>query len=64
MAANYFETITKFLPEVVDQYFVQDSKTKILEKGSKYIDVSFEEAGYVKIADVLHDGLSNYYRTQ
>lgn len=64
MPANYFETITKFLPEVVDQYFVQDSKTKILENGSKYIDVSFEEAGYVKIADVLLDGLSNYYRTQ
>ena len=61
---NYFETITKFLPEVVDQYFVEDSKTKILENGSKYIDVSFEEAGYVKIADVLLDGMSNYYRTQ
>lgn len=64
MAANYFETITKFLPEVVDQYFVEDSKTKILENGSKYIDVSFEESGYVKIADILLDGLSNYYRTQ
>jgi len=64
MAANYFETITKFLPEVVDQYFVEDSKTKILENGSKYIDVSFNESGYVKIADILLDGLSNYYRTQ
>lgn len=64
MPANYFETITKFLPEVVDQYFVEDSKTKILENGSKYIDVKFEEAGYVKIADLLLDGLSNYFRTQ
>lgn len=64
MPANYFETITKYLPEVVDQYFVEDSKTKILENGSKYIDVSFEESGYVRIADVLLDGLSNYYRTQ
>ena len=61
---NYFETITKFLPEVVDQYFVEDSKTKILENGSKYIDVSFNEAGYVKIADILMDGMSNYFRTQ
>ena len=64
MAANYFETITKFLPEVVDQYFVEDSKTKILENGSKWIDVSFNESGYVKIANILLDGLSNYYRTQ
>ena len=64
MAMNYFETITKFLPEVVDEYFVQDSKTKILENGSKFIDVNFNEAGYVKIADILMDGMSNYYRTQ
>lgn len=61
---NYFETITKFLPEVVDEYFVEDSKTKILENGSKFIDVNFNEAGYVKIADILMDGMSNYYRTQ
>ena len=61
---NYFETITKFLPQAVDKYFAEDSKSVILEHGSKYIDVNFDEAGYVKIADVLLDGLSNYYRTQ
>lgn len=63
-AFNYFETITKYLPQAVDEYFVEESKTVILENGSKYIDVNFNEAGYVKIADLLLDGLSNYYRTQ
>ena len=61
---NYFETITKFLPSAVDAYFVAESKSVILENGSKYIDVNFNEAGYVKIADVLLDGLSDYYKTQ
>lgn len=61
---NYFSTITKFLPSAVDKYFVRDSQSVILEHGSKYIDVSFDEAGYVKIANRLLDGLSNYYRTQ
>jgi len=61
---NYFETITKFLPSAVDKYFVRDSQSVILEHGSKYIDVSFDEAGYVKIATRLMDGLSDYYRTQ
>lgn len=61
---NYFETITKFLPKAVDKYFAAESKSVILENGSKFIDVNFDEAGYVKIADLLLDGLSNYYRTQ
>lgn len=61
---NYFEVITKYLPQAVDEYFAADSKSVILENGSKFIDVNFNEAGYVKIADFLLDGLSNYYRTQ
>ena len=61
---NYFDVITKYLPKAVDEYFAADSKTAILENGNKYIDVSFNEAGYVKIADFLLDGLSNYYKTQ
>ena len=61
---NYFEVITKYLPTAVDEYFAQDSKSAILENGNKYIDVNFTEAGYVKIADFLLDGLSDYYKTQ
>ena len=61
---NSFEVITKYLPQAVDKYFAQDSKTAILENGSKFIDVNFNEAGYVKIADFLLDGLSDYYKTQ
>ena len=61
---NSFELITEFLPRAIDRYFVEDSATAILEKGSKYIDVKFDQTGYVKIADILLDGLSDYYQTQ
>lgn len=62
--ANSFELITKYLPQAVDKYFYEDAKTAILENGSKFIDVNFKETGYVKIASMLLDGLSDYYRTQ
>ena len=61
---NSFEVITTYLPQAVDKYFAQDAKTAILEKGNKFIDVDFKEKGYVKIASMLMDGLSDYYQTQ
>ena len=61
---NSFEVITKYLPQSVDKYFAAESKTAVLEQGSKFIDVNFNEAGYVKIASFLMDGLSDYYKTQ
>lgn len=61
---NSFELIEKYLPESVDKYFAHDSKSVLLEKGTKWIDVNFKETGYVKIANVLLDGLSDYYQTQ
>lgn len=61
---NSFELIEKYLPESVDKYFAHDSKTAVLEKGTKFIDVNFNETGYVKIASILLDGLSDYYQTQ
>lgn len=61
---NSFELIEKYLPESVDKYFAHDSKSVMLEKGTKWIDVNFKETGYVKIANVLLDGLSDYYQTQ
>lgn len=62
--ANSFEVITKYLPQAVDKYFIAEAKTAILEQGNKFVDVNFNEAGYVKIASILMDGLSNYYSTQ
>ena len=61
---NSFELIEKYLPESIDKYFAHDSKSVLLEKGTKFIDVSFKETGYVKIASMLMDGLSDYYETQ
>lgn len=58
---NNFEIITKFLPSAVDSVFAAESKTAVLENGSKFIDVNFNEAGYIKIAELLMDGLSDYY---
>jgi len=60
--ANNITLIEKWLPNVVDTVFANESKTAILENGSKYIDVSFKEAGYVKVLNILMDGLSDYYR--
>lgn len=62
--ANNFELITKYLPQALDKYFYEDAKTAILENGNKFVDVNFKETGYVKIASMLMDGLSDYYRTQ
>ncbi len=63
-AGSTYDVITKYLPDAVDEYFVAESKTIILEHGAKFIDVNFNEAGWVKIADFLLDGLSDYYKTQ
>ena len=57
---NVIDVVTKYLPTQVDKVFRADSKTAVLENGSKWIDVSFQETGYVKIANVLMDGLANY----
>jgi len=62
--ANSFEVITKFLPDALDKFFYEEGKSTILEQGNKFIDVNFNEAGYVKIASMLLDGLSDYYTTQ
>lgn len=60
--ANVFARIEKYMQNAVDTVFATESKTKILENGSKFIDVNFKEAGYVKVMSLLMDGLSDYYR--
>ena len=60
--ANNFELITKYMQNAVDTVFAEESKTNILVNGSKFIDVNFKEAGYVKVYSLLMDGLSDYYR--
>lgn len=59
---NSFARIEKYMTKAVDTVLATESKTAILENGSKYIDLNFDEAGYVKIAEILMDGLSDYYR--
>lgn len=60
--ANNFERITKYLTKALDTVFATDSKTAVLENGSKFIDLNFNEVGYVKVMNILMDGLSDYYR--
>ena len=60
--ANSFELITKYISNAIDTVFATESKSAIFEKGEKFMDLNFKEAGYVKIANILLDGLSNYYR--
>lgn len=60
--ANSITTIQKYLTRALDTVFATESKTAVLENGSKWIDVDFKEAGYVRIMSMLMDGLSDYYR--
>ena len=60
--ANVFDTITKYLSRAVDTVFAAESKTNPLEDGGKFVDLNFDQAGYVKVASLLMDGLSDYYR--
>ena len=60
--ANNFTLITKYLQKAIDTVLVTESKTNVLVNGSKFIDVNFKEAGYVKVMSLLMDGLSDYYR--
>lgn len=59
---NVIAKIEKYLTNAIDTVFAQDSATKILENGQKFIDVNFKETGYVKVMSILMDGLSDYYR--
>lgn len=60
--ANSFALIEKYMQNAIDSVFATESKTNILENGSKFIDVNFKEAGVVKIMSLVMDGLSDYYR--
>lgn len=60
--ANNFNLITKYLQNAIDTVFATESKTNLLVNGSKYVDLNFKEAGYVKVMSLLMDGLSDYYR--
>lgn len=60
--ANAIGIITKYMQYAVDTVLTQEAKTSILVNGNKYVDLNFKEAGYVKIASILMDGLSDYKR--
>lgn len=59
---NIIEAVTTYYPQAVDTFFATESKTALLVGGSKYLDINFKEKGYVKIQEILFDGLSNYYK--
>ena len=60
--ANELNIITKYLTKAIDSVIVAESKTQLLLGGNKFVDVNFNETGYVKIMSMLMDGLSDYYR--
>lgn len=60
--SNSISTITKYLSKTVDTVFATESKTAVLENGSKFINIDVANAREVRIADILMDGLSDYYR--
>ena len=62
MATNNIALITKFLPKVLDQVMVADSKTRLLEQGAKSIVFDFTNSKTVKIGTLKTEGLGNYSR--
>ena len=59
---NIIEAIQKYSATQLDYVLVHESKTAILEDGRNYLDLNFQNAGYVRIMDLLTDGLSDYYK--
>ena len=62
MPQNNFERITRFDKKALDAVFAAESKSAILKNGSKFIDLNYSEAGYVKLFDLKVDRLGNYVR--
>ena len=60
--ANSIGLITKYINDAVDTVLTQEAKTSILVNSTKFMDLNFKETGYVKIASILMDGLSDYKR--
>lgn len=61
MAINQLGSIEKYVTNAVDTVMVTESKTRLLEVDRKYLDLNFDEAGAVRIMDILLDGLANYH---
>lgn len=60
--ANNINLIVKYFPEAIDKFFAEKSKTAILVDDKKWVKLDFKNAGWVKVASILLDGLSNYRR--
>ena len=63
MANNFSEFITKFSQTALDTVFAQESMSRLLEGGKKWVKFEFKNAQTVKIARLTTDGLSNYKRS-
>jgi len=62
MSENSFERITRFDTQAFDAVFAAESKSAIFQNGGKFIDLSFKEAGWVKLYNMQVDKLGNYIR--
>ena len=60
--ANLIGLIQKYAAQKLDEVFAAESKTALLENGTKWIKFDFTNAKEVRIPTLLMDGLSNYYR--
>ena len=61
---NSIETIIKYSTSALDKVYAAESKTAILGNGRKWVDVNFDKAGYVKVANLLFDGLGDYKKVR
>lgn len=59
---NIIQYIQKFSTTTLDSILATESKTSVLENGSKFVRFNFDGTASVQIADILMDGLSDYYR--
>lgn len=59
---SFSEFITKYSADALDAVLVQDSKTKILEAGKKFLSFKFDGAKTVKVFILKTSGLGNYKR--
>lgn len=62
MPNEIFAKIQKNATTALDSILATESKTALLVNGDKFVKFDFDGTGTVKVADILMDGLSDYYR--
>ena len=60
--AHNIELITKYAPDALDKVLTHESKSAILTRGARFVDIDVKDAGKVKILSMTMDALSDYHR--